>query len=234
MIRRLNIRQKGLLYVLLLVPVAVFITVVLQNHGYTFTEWRRVLSEGLATSHQTSRTQSKQSAGLCDVHEGCAEDDFSFSIRSGAANVVPPKICIQNKMVLGSVLNNAGSGINIVTLNGKTGEVMKTGHFDMYHNEVNLLIEFLQKIEKGSVVLMASYDEVSTNLNKDARELIAELGSSAVQALGFRDNWLFVGRKGTTMKSNFEKHLKNDKENNKYENWPELIDLKGCIPKNLE
>eukprot|EP00064_Thunnus_orientalis_P019653 superscaffoldBa00005014_g19779 len=71
-------------------------------------------------------------------------------------------------------------------------------------------------------------------LNEDARKLIAELGSSAVQSLGFRDNWVFVGGKGAAVKSNFEKHLKNDKVKNKYESWPELIQLQGCIPRYLE
>uniref|UniRef100_A0A4W6BKV2 ILEI/PANDER domain-containing protein n=1 Tax=Lates calcarifer TaxID=8187 RepID=A0A4W6BKV2_LATCA len=166
--------------------------------------------------------------------KNCPGDHFSFLIRSGAANVVPPKICIQNNLVLGGVINNAGYGINVVILNGKTGEVIKTGHFDMYSGKVKPLIELLKSIEKGSIVLMASYDEPSSKLTEDARKLIAELGSSVVQSLGFRDNWVFVGGKGATVKSNFEKYLKNDNMKNKYENWPELIELTGCIPKYLD
>ncbi len=42
-------------------------------------------------------------------------------------------------------------------------------------------------------------------LNEDARKLIAELGSTSIQSLGFRDNWVFVGGKGAAVKSNFEK-----------------------------
>lgn len=41
-------------------------------------------------------------------------------------------------------------------------------------------------------------------LNDEARKLIAELGSSAVGNLGFRDNWIFVGGKGIKTKSPFE------------------------------
>lgn len=168
------------------------------------------------------------------MKRNCPSDHFSFFIQSGAANVVGPKVCIQNKLVLGTALNNAGVGINVVIINGKTGEVTKTDHFDMYSGDVKPLIEFLQSIEHGSVVLMASFDEPSSKLSKDARDLIAELGSSAVQSLSFRDNWLFVGGKGASVKSNFEKHIKNDNKINKYENWPELIQLQGCIPKYLE
>ncbi|XP_030282370.1 protein FAM3C-like isoform X5 [Sparus aurata] len=133
--------------------------------------------------------------------------------------------------VLGMIQNNAGEGLNIVIMNGKTGNITKTGHYNMYNNEVEPLIKFLKSIEDGSVVLIASWDEPSSNLNDEAKKLIADLGSSVVNSLGFRDNWLFVGGKGATVKSNFEKHLKNDPNLNKYEHWPELLELKGCIPK---
>ncbi|XP_039663751.1 protein FAM3C [Perca fluviatilis] len=164
----------------------------------------------------------------------CPEDHFSFYVRSGAANVVAPKICLRNKLVLGSVLNNAGPGINIVTIHGKTGDVLKTAHFDMYSGNVKPLVEFLKSIETGSVVLMASYDDPSTKLDEEARKLIAELGSLSVKSLGFRDNWVFVGGKGASVHSNFEKYQKNEKTKNKYENWPELIEIQGCIPKYLD
>lgn len=42
-------------------------------------------------------------------------------------------------------------------------------------------------------------------LNEEARTLISDLGSSVIHSLGYRDNWVFVGGKGTTGKSNFEK-----------------------------
>lgn len=41
-------------------------------------------------------------------------------------------------------------------------------------------------------------------LNDEARKLIADLGSSAINNLGFRDNWIFVGGKGIKTKSPFE------------------------------
>lgn len=41
-------------------------------------------------------------------------------------------------------------------------------------------------------------------LNEEARNLIADLGSSSISILGFRDNWVFVGGKGIKTKSPFE------------------------------
>ncbi|XP_034390369.1 protein FAM3C-like isoform X2 [Cyclopterus lumpus] len=222
---RQNFRGRGLrvlLVLLVLVPVVVFMTLVLQK--------TRDL-KGLRDSEASSRIKTPSKAGLCVLKRDCPEDSFSFFIRTGAANVIAPRICLQNQLVLGVVLNNAGRGINIVLINGTTGGVLKTGHFDMYGGDVDPLLEFLKSMEAGSVVLMASYDDPSTRLTQEARQLIAELGSSAVKSLGFRDNWVFVGGKGASA-SSFEKLLKNN-NNNKYENWPELIEIQGCIPRYL-
>ncbi|KTF80247.1 hypothetical protein cypCar_00021595 [Cyprinus carpio] len=68
-------------------------------------------------------------------------------------------------------------------------------------------------------------------LNDEARTLIAELGSSYISQLKFRDNWLFVGGKKTITQVTFEQHIKNDRETNKYESWPEMIEMEGCIPR---
>ncbi|XP_054633582.1 protein FAM3C-like [Dunckerocampus dactyliophorus] len=215
------------MWILILVPAGFFISVILLKLSNTSTAdlthvfWSR-----------QSKSTPKPSAGSCVSKTRCPQDHFSFYMQSGAANVVPPKICVQSKLVLGTVLNNAGLGINVVILNGKTGAVVQSDHFNMYSEDDKSLIDFLKNIQQGSAVLMASYDDPSTRLTDEAKKLIGELGSSAVQSLAFRDNWVFVGGKGVVT-SNLEKLLKNDKEKNKYNNWPELIELEGCIPKYL-
>uniref|UniRef100_A0A3B5MC03 ILEI/PANDER domain-containing protein n=1 Tax=Xiphophorus couchianus TaxID=32473 RepID=A0A3B5MC03_9TELE len=163
---------------------------------------------------------------LVGLKNVCPGNHIGFFVQSGAANVVPPKICVNNK-ALGTVLNNADAGINIVV----TGfcRIQTDPDADVCVAEVEPLIEFLKNIEMGSVVLMAVFDEGSKKLNEEARTLISDLGSSVIHSLGYRDNWVFVGGKGTTGKSNFEKV--NDDSKNKYENWPEMVEMEGCIPK---
>ncbi|KAM3870044.1 protein FAM3C-like [Diretmus argenteus] len=185
----------------------------------------------LAKSEQTSnKPLYKTQVGPC-VPQTCPEDQYSFSILSGAANVLAPKICVKNKLVLAAAKDNAGPGLNIVVINGKTGDVVKTGHFNMYDGEVKPLVEFLQTIEKGFAVLIASYDEPATKLNDEVKKMIGELGSTAIQSMGFRDSWVFVGGKGSV--SHFEKHIKNEGAKNTYDGWPEMIDMEGCIPQYL-
>ncbi|XP_047246881.1 protein FAM3C-like [Girardinichthys multiradiatus] len=218
--------QALTLFILLLV----IIFIVLQFYSDPIKD----ITKSLSISSRTFRTSSQSAEGPCLRKKVCPTNRLSFFIQSGAANVVPPKICVNNELVLGAVLNNAGSGINIVVVNGKTGEILKTDFFNMYSGKVEPLIEFLKNIETGSMVLMAVYDEGSRNLNDEAKKLIADLGSSMIQTLGYRDNWVFAGGKGSTGKGTFEKKAKNDKSTNTYEEWPEMVEVEGCIPTYIE
>ncbi|TRY82372.1 hypothetical protein DNTS_015110 [Danionella cerebrum] len=230
-------RAGGLLKLVVLVSVlfvAVFLAFELFESNVNFN-----LGKVFATKPQHHR---------CGLSKSCPENHFAFKITSGAASVVGPKMCFQDNILMSGVKNNIGRGINIALLNanrkglkllainrlvgtpGKTGELTKSDSFDMWSGDVNLLIKFLKEIEDGSIVMMATFDDPATKLNDEARNLIADLGSSSISILGFRDNWVFVGGKGIKTKSPFEQHLKNNAETNKYEGWPEVLEMEGCIP----
>ncbi|KAK5602065.1 hypothetical protein CRENBAI_016991 [Crenichthys baileyi] len=211
--------QTLALFILLLV----IILIILQFYSDPIKD----ITKKLSISSRTFKTSPQSAEGPCRRKKVCPTNHLSFFIQSGAANVVPPKICVNNDLVLGAVLNNAGSGINIVVVNGKTGEILKTDFFNMYSGKVEPLIEFLKNIETGSLVLMAVFDEGSRNLNDEAKKLIADLGSSMIQTLGYRDNWVFAGGKGSSGKATFEKNSKNDKSTNTYEEWPEIVEKRS-------
>uniref|UniRef100_A0A3B3ZI31 ILEI/PANDER domain-containing protein n=1 Tax=Periophthalmus magnuspinnatus TaxID=409849 RepID=A0A3B3ZI31_9GOBI len=166
----------------------------------------------------------------CGLVRQCPNSHFAFKMASGAASVVGPRICLEDIILMSSVKNNVGRGINIALVNGKTGELLKTASFDMWGGDVAPLIKFLKEIEDGTVVLMASFDDPATKLNDEARQLIADLGSTVITQLGFRDNWVFVGGKGIKTKSPFEQHIKNSADTNKFDGWPEVLEMEGCIP----
>nr|XP_054359995.1 protein FAM3D [Mirounga angustirostris] len=99
--------------------------------------------------------------------------------------------------------------------------------------DVNLLVKFLKKIPEGTLVLMASYDDPGTKMNDETRKLLSSLGSSYANQLGFRDSWVFLGAKDLKDKSPFEQFLKNNPDTNKYDGWPELLELEGCVPQKV-
>lgn len=169
----------------------------------------------------------------CNLSKPCPDNYFAFKICSGAANVVGPSICFEDNMIMSPVKNNVGRGLNIALVNGTTGMVLKQDHFDMYSGDVKLLVKFLKEIREGVLVLVASYDDPGTKMNNEIRTLFSQLGSSHANQLGFRDSWVFLGARDIEKTSPFEQFLKNNRETNKYEGWPELLELEGCVPRKV-
>ncbi|XP_015681411.1 protein FAM3D [Protobothrops mucrosquamatus] len=185
-----------------------------------------------------SRTESSKKMPLiqnkCNNRRSCPEHAFSFKIISGAANVVGPSICFDGNVLMSHVKNNVGRGLNIALVDGSTGQLIKIDSFDMYSGDIKNLLDFMKGIKKGTLVLLASYDDPATKLDDEARKLFSDLGSKYVSQMAFRDNWIFLGGSGLKSKSPFEQYLKNDKETNKYDGWPEVLEMEGCVPKRIE
>ncbi|XP_018417955.1 PREDICTED: protein FAM3D [Nanorana parkeri] len=170
----------------------------------------------------------------CGNEKNCPDNYFAFKIISGAASVVGPTICLEDKILMSSVKNNIGRGLNMALVNASTGELKHTGHYDMYSGDVKDVKLFLEKMTDGTLIFLASFDDPATKLDVQARELFSSYGSSFATKLGFRDSWTFVGGKGIKHKSPFEQHIKNDKETNKYDGWPEVLEMEGCIPRKMD
>ncbi|XP_068572777.1 protein FAM3C [Cebidichthys violaceus] len=188
------------------------------------------LGNVISRSMPSNEGSAKPVRHKCGLSKSCPLGHFAFRMASGAASVVGPRVCLDDKLIMSAVKNNVGRGINIALVNGRTGEVIKTDFFDMWGGDVAPFIKFLKEIEDGTVVMMASFDDPSTKLNDEAKKLIADLGSTAISNLGFRDNWVFVGGKGIKTKSPFELHIKNNADTNKFDGWPDVLEMEGCVP----
>ncbi|CAG07444.1 unnamed protein product [Tetraodon nigroviridis] len=135
----------------------------------------------------------------CGLSAPCPPKHLAFRLVSGAANVIGPKICLEDKMIAGqqislnllclshrlvsSVKNNVGRGLNIALVNGVTGELLDTKTFDMWAGDVSDLLKFLRPLHEGTLVFVASFDDPATKMNDEARRLLEELGSSDVRAV---------------------------------------------------
>ncbi|XP_027000762.1 protein FAM3A [Tachysurus fulvidraco] len=166
----------------------------------------------------------------CGLSAPCPPKHLAFRLVSGAANVIGPKFCLEDKMLISSVKNNVGRGLNIALVNGVTGELLEIKSFDMWEGDVSDLLKFLRPLHEGTLVFVSSFDDPASKLNDEARRLFEELGSTAIKELAFRDSWVFVGAKGIENKSPFEQRMKNSKNSNKYEGWPESLEMDGCVP----
>uniref|UniRef100_H3DC99 FAM3 metabolism regulating signaling molecule A n=1 Tax=Tetraodon nigroviridis TaxID=99883 RepID=H3DC99_TETNG len=165
----------------------------------------------------------------CGLSAPCPPKHLAFRLVSGAANVIGPKICLEDKMLVSSVKNNVGRGLNIALVNGVTGELLDTKTFDMWAGDVSDLLKFLRPLHEGTLVFVASFDDPATKMNDEARRLLEELGSSD-RRLAFRDSYIFVGARQASENKRSSLSRKNSKSSNKYEGWPESLEMDGCIP----
>ncbi|XP_058025740.1 protein FAM3A isoform X3 [Ahaetulla prasina] len=167
----------------------------------------------LNSPENTPATEPRPKKYKCGLPQPCPEHSFAFRMTSGAANVIGPKICLEDKMLMSSMKDNVGRGLNVALV-----------------NDVNELLKFIRSLHEGTLVFVASYDDPATKMNGEARKIFTELGSKFVRELAFRDSWVFVGAKGVQDKSPFEQHMRNSRSSNKYEGWPEALEMEGCIP----
>uniref|UniRef100_A0A8C5QFW0 FAM3 metabolism regulating signaling molecule D n=1 Tax=Leptobrachium leishanense TaxID=445787 RepID=A0A8C5QFW0_9ANUR len=218
------------------------------------TFWQLKNVRSVFGSNKDFEQEVKAPHNKCGNEKSCPDFYFAFKIISGAANVVGPSICFEDQIVMSGVKNNIGPGINIAFVNeeqksllpskcytwwprdwetASNGIVENKAFFNMYSGDVKPLIKLLESISEGTLLLIASYDDPATKLDAKARELLTSYGSNFAKKLAFRDSWVFVGAKGLKDKSPFEQHLKNEKVNNKYDGWPEVLEMEGCIPRKL-
>lgn len=222
-------RISGLLRILAVI--FVLITSWIFFEGYLSFSMKTIRLSGWLTGEVSKKPPVVKTK--CNLSKPCPANYFAFKICSGAANVVGPSICFEDNMIMSPVKNNVGRGLNIVLVNGTTGMVLKQDHFDMYSGDVQLLVKFLKEITEGTLVLVASYDDPGTKMNDEIRKLFSQLGSSHAKQLGFRDSWVFLGARDIKHNSPFEQFLKNNQDMNKYEGWPELLELEGCVPQKV-
>ncbi|XP_078465739.1 protein FAM3A-like isoform X2 [Lampetra planeri] len=168
--------------------------------------------------------------GKCGRAEACPPGHLAFRMASGENTFIGPHICIEDRIVMDGNLYNVGLGLNVAVVNGATGAVIHTEVFDTFEGDITELINLLKIVTDGSLLLIASFDEPASKLNAEARNMFAAMGSRFIKNVAYRDTWVFVGTKGNANSSLFEAHTKNNEETNKYQGWPERVEIDGCIP----
>ncbi|XP_077581508.1 protein FAM3C-like [Stigmatopora nigra] len=167
----------------------------------------------------------------CDLSRRCLHDHFAIHIRSGAANVVGPKICFDGKIIMSHLLNNVGPGLNIVIVNSETGAVDRSGYLNMKDGVSEDILAYLKEIKPGEIVIVASFDDMTTKMTSEMRDIFVGMGSTLIHSVSYRDNWVFAGTGGIGKRSTFEKRAANNETTNIYEGWPKVIEVGGCFPR---
>ncbi|KAM3725217.1 Protein O-linked-mannose beta-1,2-N-acetylglucosaminyltransferase [Dirofilaria immitis] len=165
----------------------------------------------------------------CGHSENCPEDEIPMFFYSGKDKDDSPQLCVNGRLIIDRDLNSAGRGLNLVVIDSKTHQVMRTGHYDTYLEDSSALVLFLEQLSPGEILAVISFDEASNSLSDMAKHIFYELGSSLIYRLKFRASWYFIGQKGIDGYTPFE-----DMNLASGNDWAKPIRQTICVPSVLD
>ncbi|XP_064605154.1 protein O-linked-mannose beta-1,2-N-acetylglucosaminyltransferase 1-like [Liolophura sinensis] len=119
-------------------------------------------------------------------------------------------------------LGNGGRGLNMVVVDDITAEIVGTFTVDTYIDDTPLIRYIRTKLADNHIVMIASFDEVSSKLN-DARRLLKKLGSNQADSIKFRDSFMMIGQKNLDSGYAIEYH------NRMRSGFAKIIEKSGCF-----
>ncbi|KAM7132922.1 protein FAM3B [Molossus nigricans] len=167
-------------------------------------------------------------------YDHCPPNTYAYWLLSGGSKNKYAKIYFENELLIEEMTGNVGKGINIALVNYTTGKVIATQYFDMFQDDNSEpMTEFIQGAPAKSLLLMMTHDDGSSRLKEDAKKAIEALGSKEIRNIRFRSSWVFLTAKGFDLPAGIEREKIDHSINAKNRNldWPEEIQIKGCIPK---
>ncbi|NWV52685.1 FAM3B protein, partial [Daphoenositta chrysoptera] len=169
----------------------------------------------------------------CDHWSPCPPGNFAYRILSGGGKQRTAKICFEDEQLVSEGSGDVGSGINIAIVNCNVPWITSCVTDSTDHS--GEMMDFIRKAPEETLLLMATYDDGSTKLKNDVKNLVEELGSKEIKNIKFRSSWVFIAAKGFKLPDNIEKEKINhsDQKRNRYHGWPAEIQIEGCIPRNL-
>ncbi|XP_044526248.1 protein FAM3B [Gracilinanus agilis] len=220
-------------------PLLIFASICAWYSGYLFAEF--IPDESLINAVHTMQNIGKKPAikaplprrQKCGHWTPCPPNTYAYQLLSGGGPNNYAKICFEDELLISEEKGNVARGINIATVDYKTGKLIQTKYFDMYGGDNSgTLTEFIKNTPQESLIFMVTHDDGSSRLMDDAKNAIEDLGSKEIKNIKFRSSWVFLGGKGIDFPEDIQREKINHSDNtkNRYSGWPAEIQIEGCIP----
>ncbi|XP_072309017.1 protein FAM3C [Eucyclogobius newberryi] len=223
-------RSRAVVQLVSLVISVILVTWIITNNTLNVQKTARDLWGMDYSEPEASATQRETIK--CNLERDCEPGAFAVRLKSGAANVVGPTICFDGQKLMSPIRDNVGAGLNIVVVDGNNGSVDDVSFLNSKDGRSADILAHLTKIKLGRIVLLASFNDVTPKMTDEIMDVLESMGSTLIKTLKSKDNWVFAGRTGANRKSQFEKISVNDPATNPYGDWPEVVEISGCVPKN--
>ncbi|XP_077982428.1 protein O-linked-mannose beta-1,2-N-acetylglucosaminyltransferase 1-like [Glandiceps talaboti] len=166
----------------------------------------------------------------CGNIDPCKKIETSFHLKSGNAQLEAPSICLNDIYIIGRDPNFVPSrGMNIAIIDETSQNVISKEVFDLYDYDSSKLLEFLSSVQNSQILLLATFDDAAAQLSSEARQKFKEdFGSTMIQDLNYRGNWVFIGQKGVP--DSPYRHEKIYLFNKEEGEWAAQIEITGCLP----
>lgn len=174
---------------------------------------------------QTPKPVKETRSRKCGTTTACPDGKYTYYVKSGAGRDGVPTVCFNGYNIISPEKKNADRGFNLVVLNDKTLTIEDVRTFDVYVGDAVFQRYLKLGIQDGHLVFLTTLDEASYNLRNETRSLIKLFGSSLIDKLKFRDNFVMIGQKGLTTGNALEKHLARGQG----QDFGESVEINGCL-----
>ncbi|ETN82169.1 hypothetical protein NECAME_08098 [Necator americanus] len=143
------------------------------------------------TTHGTIGETVKHE-GQCSYDPSCSSPQILFRIHAETANS-PPFACLNDVRLFGE--HELKNGVNLVSLNGSTGDIESSMSFDVAESDGEL-ISWLMSLPLSSVIIGVSFGDVAERVSSDARTAFATFGASRIVNWRGASSYAILGQRG--------------------------------------
>lgn len=217
--RRVILKYFGSLRTFVFWCVAILVTV------YTLDIFYFSQDEGaIDTRLQPKDASGKVQKGVCKT-QVCPEGQYSYYVKSGLELQGQPTICFNGITVFSPESSHGGRGINMITINEHTLEIIERRNFDTYEDDKIFQRYFRLGMSNNPLIILTTVDDASTHLTDESRKCLELFGSKLASKIGFRDSFALIGQRGLESPAAAVEAHKVRGSNQ----FADSVELQGCV-----